>query len=154
VLGAVALGDGSFAGGCRALGDALAQLAGPLPDELAIADGSGLSRDNRVTAEFLVAVLEAMLRSAHGALFLDSLASGGVDGTLDRRFRDAPLRGRVRAKTGTLDRVTALSGIVRDAGDRLQAFSILMNVDARPPVAGRVLRAWQDRIVAAIHARS
>jgi D-alanyl-D-alanine carboxypeptidase/D-alanyl-D-alanine-endopeptidase (penicillin-binding protein 4) len=51
----------------------------------------------------------------------------GVDGTLDHRFTNSPLKGRMWAKTGTLDEVNTLSGYVNAASGRMLAFSILVN---------------------------
>ncbi len=58
--------------------------------------------------------------------FVHSLAIGGVDGTLRKRFRDAELRGQIAGKTGTLTRVVALSGIVSH-GDASLVFAIVTN---------------------------
>jgi len=68
---------------------------------LVMADGSGLSRDNRVTARMLTDLLAVMDTHPSAAVFRDSLPVGGVDGTLRRRFTD--VKGRVLAKN-RLDR--------------------------------------------------
>ena len=61
-------------------------------------------------------------------MFLDSLARGGAPkGTLRSRFRGADLEGRVRAKTGHLSGVSALSGLGDSAGGEIFVFSILVN---------------------------
>jgi D-alanyl-D-alanine carboxypeptidase/D-alanyl-D-alanine-endopeptidase (penicillin-binding protein 4) len=78
--------------------------------------------------------------------FLRSLAVGGVDGTLRHRFRE--LRGQVLAKTGTLSRVVALSGLVRHGDDTL-AFAIVTNgTDWRQR---QRVRRQHEQIVAALH---
>jgi D-alanyl-D-alanine carboxypeptidase/D-alanyl-D-alanine-endopeptidase (penicillin-binding protein 4) len=51
----------------------------------------------------------------------------GADGTLRRRFKDTPLAGIVRAKTGTLSNVRALSGYVPAANGEMLAFSTIVN---------------------------
>jgi serine-type D-Ala-D-Ala carboxypeptidase/endopeptidase (penicillin-binding protein 4) len=89
-------------------------------------DGSGLSYDDRVTPRLLVAALrEASHSFRYGAEFVSSLPIGGTDGTLEKRAaRAGP---ELRAKTGLLTRVTALSGIARRADGHTLAFSILVN---------------------------
>ena len=62
---------------------------------LILADGSGLSRDNRCTARQLTATLVAMNAHPNGAMFRDPLTIGGVDGSLRKRLRDdRPSRSR------------------------------------------------------------
>jgi D-alanyl-D-alanine carboxypeptidase/D-alanyl-D-alanine-endopeptidase (penicillin-binding protein 4) len=91
-----------------------------------LVDGSGLSHENRVSPRLLVAAL----RAAHddfeiGAEFEAALPIAGADGTLERRAEAA--RGRVRAKTGLLTRVTALTGHARLGSGERVLFSILVN---------------------------
>ncbi len=95
---------------------------------LVIADGSGLSPDNRLSAEVLARVLVAMHRDFHAAPeFMASLPVGGIDGTLDRRLSDGPATRNVRAKTGRINGVTTLSGYAWNKEGRLLVFSILVN---------------------------
>ncbi|MBP1654370.1 MAG: D-alanyl-D-alanine carboxypeptidase/endopeptidase, family [Bacteroidetes bacterium] len=90
-------------------------------------DGSGLSRYDLTTASALSALLVAMHRdSALFPVFYTSLPIAGVDGTIERRMRGTPAERNLRAKTGTLNGVTALSGYVRTADDEMLAFSMLM----------------------------
>lgn len=93
-----------------------------------IADGSGLSRDNRITAGTLVEWLRYFHRNDELAEFYrDSLPTRGL-GTLRRWFRDAPLETDLRAKTGYLTGVRGLSGyLVHPDTGRTVAFSILIN---------------------------
>jgi serine-type D-Ala-D-Ala carboxypeptidase/endopeptidase (penicillin-binding protein 4) len=89
-------------------------------------DGSGLSYDDRVTPRLLVAaVREASHSFRYGAEFVAGLPIGGTDGTLEKRARRAGPE--LRAKTGLLTRVTALSGLARRPDGRTFAFSILVN---------------------------
>ncbi len=91
-------------------------------------DGSGLSRASMMTPDFTVALLRWMHeRSRWGQVFESALPVAGVDGTLCTRMRDTPARGRVRAKTGTLTGVSALSGYARTRQGELLAFSVMMN---------------------------
>jgi D-alanyl-D-alanine carboxypeptidase/D-alanyl-D-alanine-endopeptidase (penicillin-binding protein 4) len=89
-----------------------------------ISDGSGLSLNDRLTARALAALLVAVWNDVdlHNP-FWASLPIAGVNGTLDKRLRKPPARGAVRAKTGTTDRASALSGYVRDR----YGFAVLQN---------------------------
>jgi D-alanyl-D-alanine carboxypeptidase/D-alanyl-D-alanine-endopeptidase (penicillin-binding protein 4) len=71
------------------------------PDRIVLADGSGLSRADRLSARFLVGLLRWAMGRDWWPEFRAALPAGGVDGTLAARFRAPPLSGRVRAKTGT-----------------------------------------------------
>lgn len=89
-------------------------------------DGSGLSYDDRATPRLLAAaVREASHSFRYGAEFVASLPIGGTDGTLQKRAHVAG--SELRAKTGLLTRVTALSGLVRRADGRTLAFSLIVN---------------------------
>jgi len=91
-------------------------------------DGSGLSRSDRISAKQLNDVLMAMYGDARlWPEFAASLSIGGVDGTLEKRYLNSPLRGLVRAKTGHLNGVNALSGFVRARDGRMLVFSIIFN---------------------------
>jgi D-alanyl-D-alanine carboxypeptidase/D-alanyl-D-alanine-endopeptidase (penicillin-binding protein 4) len=94
-----------------------------------VVNGSGLFDANRYTPRQLATVLQAMWRDQTvRAEFIAQLATGGVDGTLSRRFTSAPALRNVRAKTGTLSDVTALSGyVLAPPGRHTLAFSILIN---------------------------
>jgi len=112
-------------------------------------NGSGLYDADRFSARQLVQVLRrAYLDPEIRPEFLAQLATGGVDGTIAGRFRSPPARGRVRAKTGTLAGVSALSGYVFDAEGRSPlAFSVLVNGAWED---GTAARRCQDRIVAVL----
>jgi D-alanyl-D-alanine carboxypeptidase/D-alanyl-D-alanine-endopeptidase (penicillin-binding protein 4) len=90
-------------------------------------EGSGLSRKNLVTADAIVRLLVAMDRHRWAKEWREALPVGGVDGTLQDRFREPPTKGNVRAKTGSLRHVGALSGYVTTAAGERLAFSILVN---------------------------
>jgi len=148
VLGAEREGDGSYQGGTRALRAQLVAMVGKLPANLRLADGSGLSRDNRVTPALIARVLQAMLTSKHGKELVAALAQGQRSGTLKKRFRRHDFATKVFAKTGTLNGVSCLSGVLTDAGGRLMAFSICMN--ARKAHKGSAMQKLQEDIVAAV----
>lgn len=94
-----------------------------------IKNGSGLFDANRVTAWSTVELLRWAWRDpSMQPEFAAQLAVGGVDGTLHKRFRGDLVKRRVRAKTGTLDDVIALSGyLLREGGKGPIAFSVLFN---------------------------
>jgi D-alanyl-D-alanine carboxypeptidase/D-alanyl-D-alanine-endopeptidase (penicillin-binding protein 4) len=118
------------------LADAGVPLAG-----VRIADGSGLSRFDRSTVLALVEILRAGVADPSiRDVFLSSLAVAGVSGTMKARLDLRPTRGRVRAKTGTTNRASALAGLV---GGRY-LFAILHNGF---PVPYWTARAAQDRFV-------
>lgn len=90
-------------------------------------DGSGVSRYNLTTADTIVRVLEEMYRDReHFPVFLRSLAVAGKDGTLAHRMGDTPAEGRVRAKSGTMNGISALSGYVTTGSGEPLAFSIMI----------------------------
>ena len=144
-LGAIYGATGSTAAGVAVVRAALEDAGVPLAG-VRLADGSGLSRLDRLTAEAVVALLEAGiadpdLRDA----FLGSLAVAGVDGTLEDRLERRPARGQVIAKTGTTTVASALSGFVRDR----YVFAVLQNGS---PVSPYWTRRAQDRFALALAA--
>ncbi|MFH1502080.1 MAG: D-alanyl-D-alanine carboxypeptidase/D-alanyl-D-alanine-endopeptidase [Candidatus Eisenbacteria bacterium] len=118
---------GTTAGGARILSDYLVSV-GVDSSAFRIVDGSGLSRGNRLTTRTLVTVLRsALLEFKTSYEFAASLSVSGTDGTLEDRMGFPGLSKSVRAKTGLLDGVTAMSGILRTvAGDEV-LFSIITN---------------------------
>ena len=119
---------------------------------LVAADGSGLSRENRVSANLIAGLLLHMLREhEHGEYFLDSLAVSGVRGSLRNRMKS--LTGRVYGKTGTIRGVSALSGYVFAPNGRVAVFSILHNdikggstpYRAQQDAAAEAIAAWLER---------
>ncbi len=95
-------------------------------DSYIIADGSGLSRYNYVTAETIVRILQIFHeRPAGASAFVATLPIAGRDGTLARRLIGTPAEGKVRAKSGTIDNVRAISGYVEDGDGETLVFSII-----------------------------
>lgn len=92
---------------------------------LVVADGSGLSRDNAVTARQLALLLANISTQPYGDLFRESLSVAGVEGSLRRRLKD--VAGRVQAKTGTMTGVRGLAGYVSDDTRPRFAFAVLFN---------------------------
>ena len=144
-LGAVFSGQGTTAAGTGVIRQALAEAGVPLGG-VRLADGSGLSGLDRLTAAALVALLQSGL--AAGDLrdaFLQSLAVAGVNGTLEDRMERRPARGSVIAKTGTTRTASALSGFVRDR----YVFAVLQN---GRPISTYWARRAQDRFATALAA--
>ena len=112
-----------------------------------LVDGSGLSRMDLVTANMTSALLAYMWNHPDSAVrraFVDSLPVGGVDGTLDRRFRRGLGRRNVRAKTGTLTGVSSLSGYVKNtAGDPI-SFVLMVNNHTHK---ASIVQRTQDAVV-------
>lgn len=150
-LGRHVYGDGSFASGGRAVADTLRRI-GLVMDGFHIADGSGLSRDNKISARGLVRVLRHMLSSTEPRVaraFFTSLPVSGVRGSLLKRLDGEDYAGRVAAKTGYVSRASALSGYAETSSGTTRVFSIIMN-GFKPPTSNRSMKKLQDRIVQAI----
>jgi D-alanyl-D-alanine carboxypeptidase/D-alanyl-D-alanine-endopeptidase (penicillin-binding protein 4) len=90
-------------------------------------NGSGLSRDERITARGLGQVLQAGWHSQYMPEFIASLPLAGTDGTLRNRFNAAGMRGRIRMKTGHLDDVSNLAGYVNAVSGNTYIVAIVVN---------------------------
>ena len=97
------------------------------PEALVLDDGSGLSRNDMITAEASVQLLTFMSKHRYATVFRDALPIGGVDGTLRNRFKGTPAENNVRAKTGSLSSAASLAGYLTTAGGEKLAFSIMVN---------------------------
>ena len=144
-------GPGSWPTGAAAIGTFL-RKAGVSESQFRIDDGSGLSRENAVSPDAVTSVLRFNHHGPNREGFLASLAVGGIDGTLDERFRSADLKGRVFGKSGYIVGVSALSGYIKARDGNWYTFCILMNNLARG-TNGRA-KFLQDQIVKAIDANS
>lgn len=143
-------GPATWTDATNVLGAQLAKL-GLAPGSYRASNGSGLYAATEVSAKQLLGLLAAAHRDYRiSPDLVGSLPAGGVDGTLARRWVGKPAMGRVRAKTGTLDKVITLAGYVGVEGGRLIGFAILVNdipVGQRPQV-----RAMMDDMVDALAA--
>jgi D-alanyl-D-alanine carboxypeptidase/D-alanyl-D-alanine-endopeptidase (penicillin-binding protein 4) len=126
--------------GIRALNEFMRQTGAP-PGEIIFEEGSGLSRNNLVSPNAAVALLQHMSRSSCASAFFDALPVAGVDGTLRNRMKGSPAAGNVRAKTGTLRWANSLSGTVTSAAGERLAFSLMLN---RYYAAGRSTSSSKD----------
>jgi len=120
-------GPGTWADGTGAVHAQLQKL-GMLPNTYRAENGSGLFGASEVSAHQLVNLLVAAHKDFRvGPDLVASLPVGGQDGTLAKRWHNRPAQGRVRAKTGTLDKVITLAGYAGVDGGHLIAFAILVN---------------------------
>jgi D-alanyl-D-alanine carboxypeptidase/D-alanyl-D-alanine-endopeptidase (penicillin-binding protein 4) len=119
-------GLGSRSAGLDELHDFL-DVAKVPKDQYMLYDGSGLSRLNLLTPHAVTSLLSYMAKSTVNDDWFSLQAVAGVDGTLERRFKNVKIRGRISGKTGSLSHVSALSGYVTRKSGKQYAFSILVN---------------------------
>jgi D-alanyl-D-alanine carboxypeptidase/D-alanyl-D-alanine-endopeptidase (penicillin-binding protein 4) len=115
--------------------------------ELVIDNGSGLSRQERISPESLARLLVHASRSDQSQLFAESLPVVGIDGTMKHRMRNEPITGRAWIKTGSLNDVRSIAGYVDAASGRRYAVVMLVN----GPRAGGS-GAAQDALLRWVHA--
>ncbi|MFI2202983.1 D-alanyl-D-alanine carboxypeptidase/D-alanyl-D-alanine-endopeptidase [Streptomyces sp. NPDC020192] len=130
---------GSFDGGARAISARLTKLGLPMAGA-SFHDGSGLDRDDRLTADLLTGLLVTAGDPSRPGLrpVLTGLPIAGFTGTLTSRYADGAA-GVVRAKTGTLTGVNALAGTVVDGDGRLLAFAFMASGTTDPQEAQSAL---------------
>ena len=117
--------NGSWAAGQQIIRNYL-RTVGVSEEEFNIDDGSGLSRENRLSANAITKVLLEIIRSNNWSFYKNSLAMAGQDGTIARYFKEKKYNGKIFGKTGYLSGVKAFSGVCStDNGDYI--FSILTN---------------------------
>ena len=138
-MGKVATGEGSFEGGARAVRSFVTGEAGIDGDQILAVDGSGLSQGNRTSAGALVGLLQHVAQSDHWDAFVSTLPEAGR--SLRRMYGTRAAR-NLRAKTGTIDGVSALTGLVTTRGGETLLFSMLSNELRSTGAAKRV----EDRI--------
>ncbi len=126
MLGKVFAKDGSLAQGTRVVRQFLVD-AGVSDADFFFYDGSGMSMDDRITPRAYTRLLSYASRQAWGEAWRSTFPVAGVDGSLYGRFRNSPLKGKLWAKTGTLNETNALSGYLQTASGKTLAFSILVN---------------------------
>ena len=127
ILGRAPGEPASFEGGRVAIGEQLTTWTVPA-NAVVVSDGSGLSRYDYVTTDAIVAILSRMYQDVrHKEAWLAALPVAGVDGTMRDRFKGSAAAGQVRAKTGTISNVRALSGYVPSADGEWLAFSMIVN---------------------------
>jgi D-alanyl-D-alanine carboxypeptidase/D-alanyl-D-alanine-endopeptidase (penicillin-binding protein 4) len=150
-LGAdLAKSSGTWQNGTAAVA-AFLKRVGISDSEFQLDDGCGLSKENRISPHALATVLGYDFAGKNHNTFFDSLSVAGVDGTLEHRF-DAPafrdLRQRVFGKSGFVEGVSTLSGLLKAKDNQWYAFSIMMN--GIPRGSNSDIKPLQERIVRAI----
>lgn len=142
-----AAGDPSWAGAATATQRALSALGVDLTGA-ALADGSGLSRGDRLSPAFLTALDTRMTASGYGSQWQSLMAVAGESGTLKRRLLGSVAEGRLRGKTGSLEDVVSLSGVVVGPDAPRYHFAVVGNdLDQ----AGKdAVRRLQDLLVLAL----
>lgn len=122
-------GAGSFEGAAAAVTETLREEGFDVTG-LSMVDASGLAESNKVPAALLAEVLTRAAGANGGSVgrtLVASLPIAGLDGTLHARFTDSDAAGLVRAKTGTLEHATSLSGVMVTRSGRLLAYSVLID---------------------------
>jgi D-alanyl-D-alanine carboxypeptidase/D-alanyl-D-alanine-endopeptidase (penicillin-binding protein 4) len=99
------------------------------PSELALENGAGLSRESRITAADMAALLQFAWVQPYMPEYLASMSLTGLDGTLSRRFGDSDLVGKAHLKTGSLDHVTAIAGYVQARSGRRFTLVVMQNYE-------------------------
>jgi D-alanyl-D-alanine carboxypeptidase/D-alanyl-D-alanine-endopeptidase (penicillin-binding protein 4) len=106
---------------------AFLKTVGIRPESLVLNDGSGLSRDDMITADASVQLLTFMSQHRYAEVFRQALPIAGVDGTLRNRFKNTAAENNLRAKTGSLSSAASLGGYLTTAAGERLAFSIMVN---------------------------
>ena len=138
-LGAKGLGPpGTETKGQTAVRDWLAAVGLDFP-ELELGNGSGLSREARISAESLGRLLAYMYRRPTMPEYVASLSVVGVDGTMRRRLRGSPVKGQAHIKTGTVRGASGIAGYVLDRNGERWVVVALMD--------GKALNTWSAHAV-------
>ena len=128
ILGAEMRKEGSWRAGGAVLKEWLTTRTGVPAAEFQPVDGSGMSRDNRASANAFIGVLRYMWKSPWREEFVSSLPYSGDPGSkFGNRLRNAPYARQVYAKTGYISGVIGLSGYVHSQSGKVYAFSFLFN---------------------------
>ncbi|HEX9985704.1 MAG TPA: D-alanyl-D-alanine carboxypeptidase/D-alanyl-D-alanine-endopeptidase [Thermoanaerobaculia bacterium] len=128
MLGAEKNKQGSWASGNRVVTDWLTTKVGVPASEFRAVDGSGMSRDNRASANAFVHLLRYMWKSPWRQDFVSSMPyTGDPDSKFGNRLKQEPYKRQIYAKTGYIGGVVGLSGYVHAQSGKVYAFSFLFN---------------------------
>jgi D-alanyl-D-alanine carboxypeptidase/D-alanyl-D-alanine-endopeptidase (penicillin-binding protein 4) len=125
-LGYRRFGLGSYYSGVRAVDIALKKQGIPQNDMVNV-DGSGLSRNNLVTPEFVCKYMRMMYHSNVYGAFFRSLPEAGESGTIGRMFKGTAAAHNLRAKSGSIERVRSYGGYVTNRKGKLLTFALIIN---------------------------
>jgi D-alanyl-D-alanine carboxypeptidase/D-alanyl-D-alanine-endopeptidase (penicillin-binding protein 4) len=128
ILGAEKKKKGTWDAGTSTVREWLTTKVGVPADEYSQADGSGMSRDNRASANAFIHLLRYMWKTQYREDFVSSLPyTGDPDSKFGKRLRAPPYARQVFAKTGYIVGVVGLSGYVHGASGKIYAFSFIFN---------------------------
>jgi serine-type D-Ala-D-Ala carboxypeptidase/endopeptidase (penicillin-binding protein 4) len=123
--------NGEHAGSARSALETLRELvatkAGGQRDDIRVADGSGLSEADSLTARTMVQLLAYAHRAPWGSVFHASMPVAGESELMRRRMRSTPAQGNLHAKTGTTNTVVSLAGYVTALNGEVLAFAFIYN---------------------------
>ena len=142
-MGLVTSGTGSTAAGVAAMRKVVSDFC--LPNSILQHDGSGLSHANARSARGWRSLLQAAQDRPWWDQFVDGLAIAAETGTLRRRFVETAAAGNLRAKTGTITGIRALSGMMTTTGGRRVFFSAIVDDDTNPRAS---MSAIDDLLIA------
>ena len=125
----------------NALRTFLSTKAGVGADHIRVADGSGLSEADSITARAMVHLLSYAHRASWGPIFHASMPVAGESELMRRRMRASPAQGNLHAKTGTTNSVVSLAGYVTALNGEVLAFTFIYNGNDRSNA-----RATMDRM--------
>jgi D-alanyl-D-alanine carboxypeptidase/D-alanyl-D-alanine-endopeptidase (penicillin-binding protein 4) len=106
-------------------------------DNIFIKDGSGLSRTNMLTTDFLVDMLVYSNKESYFKFLYEVLAVAGVDGTLKNSFQGTSAMNNFRGKTGSMNGVRSYTGYITNKSGDLIAFAVIVN--------GNILKSYDIR---------
>ena len=128
MIGAEKRNEGSWAAGNAEIKEWLTTKIGVPANEFHPVDGSGMSRDNRASANAFITLLRYMWKSPWREEFVSSMPyTGDPDSKFGNRLRQPPFARQVYAKTGYISGVIGLSGYVHAQSGKVYAFSFLFN---------------------------
>ena len=137
-------GAGSWPQGIRQIQAFYASVLGLGPDKIALTDGSGLSKDNHLSARTLAIILRAAYHDFEvGPELVASLKIiGGEPWKL--HIRDANLARRIRVKTGHLNNVTSACGYLQTPDGQLRVFAVILNGPCSDEDAWELISRWAN----------
>ncbi len=126
-LGLVLKNEGSTKSGTEVISE-FWEAKGIESGNMFLADGSGLSRYNVINSETLNRILAYMQnQSEHARHFIESVPLTGINGTQQYYFQSSNIKGKARAKTGSMTRVRSLAGYMETQNGTPVSFSIITN---------------------------
>lgn len=144
-LGRKTYGNGSTGSGTAAITNYLSKYMNT--SGLTIADGSGLSRFNAVSAYHFTQLLRFMKKSKYYKSFYNSLPIAGKSGTLSSIGKGTYIQGKLRAKSGTMSRVKSYAGYVKSKSGKNLAFAIISN---NHTCSANVIKGYMQQIMVSI----